>query len=107
MRRRGRASSGWDRGATWPAAFLTRTPGRGYEGERMRPLALLVVLAAAGVAVPAAAGPSVTLNGVNIDGVTSQKFENCTVTIDAQGDVHIEAKGYAVKNGGNGAPQDP
>jgi hypothetical protein len=86
---------------------LTRTPGRGYEGERMRPLALLVVLATAGVAAPAAAGPSVTLNGVNIDGVTGQKFENCTVTIDAKGDVHIEAKGYAVKTGGAGGAQDP
>jgi hypothetical protein len=84
---------------------LTRTPGRGYEGERMRPLALLVVLAVAGAAPRASAGPSVTLNGVNIDGVTSQKFENCTVTIDAQGNVHIEAKGYAVKSaGGGGAP---
>lgn len=86
---------------------MTRTPGRGYEGERMRPLALLVVLAAAGAAAPAAAGPSVTLNGVNIDGVTGQKFENCTVTIDANGDVHIEAKGYAVKAAGaGGSPQD-
>ena len=67
----------------------------------MRPLALLVVLALAGGAAPASAG-SVTLNGVSIDGVTSQKFENCTVTIDAQGNVHIEAKGYAVKSAGAG-----
>ncbi len=56
--------------------------------------------------MPASAA-SVTLNGVNIDGVTSQKFENCTVTIDGQGDVHIEAKGYAVKTGGTSAPTDP
>jgi hypothetical protein len=63
----------------------------------MRPLALLVALALAGGAVPAAAGPAITLNGIPIDGVTGQKFENCTVTIDALGDVHIEAKGYAVK----------
>ncbi len=66
----------------------------------------MVALALAGGAVPASAA-SVTLNGVNIDGVTSQKFENCTVTIDAQGNVHIEAKGYAVKNGGAPAPGDP
>jgi hypothetical protein len=65
----------------------------------MRPLALLAALALAGGASPASAGPSITLNGVAIDGVTSQKFENCTVTIDAQGNVHIEAKGYAVKTG--------
>ena len=64
----------------------------------MRPLALLVAIALTGGAAPASAGPAVTLNGVNIDGVTSQKFENCTVTIDAQGNLHIEAKGYAVKS---------
>jgi hypothetical protein len=73
----------------------------------MRPLALLVATALAGAAPPASAGPSVTLNGVVIDGVTSQKFENCTVTIDAQGNVHIQAKGYAVKSAGPGAPADP
>ena len=72
----------------------------------MRPLASIVALALAGGAVPASAA-SVTLNGVNIDGVTSQKFENCTVTIDAQGNVHIEAKGYAVKNGGPSSSTDP
>jgi hypothetical protein len=68
----------------------------------MRPLALLVAVALTGGAAPAFAGPSVTLNGVAIDGVTSQRFENCTVTIDAQGDIHIEAKGYAVKTGSPG-----
>lgn len=63
----------------------------------MRPPALLVALALGGGALPAFATPSVTLNGVNIDGVTGQKFENCMVVIDAQGNVHIQAKGYAVK----------
>jgi hypothetical protein len=72
----------------------------------MRPPALLVVLALAGGAAPASAGPSLTLNGVNIDGVTSQRFEGCTVTIDAQGNVHIEAKGYAVKSPGASSPAD-
>ncbi|HEX9049560.1 MAG TPA: hypothetical protein VF841_03420, partial [Anaeromyxobacter sp.] len=72
----------------------------------MRPLASIVALALTGGAVPASAA-SITLNGVNIDGVTSQRFENCTVTIDAQGDVHIEAKGYAVKTGGTPAPAAP
>ncbi|HEY6099344.1 MAG TPA: hypothetical protein VIW03_07935, partial [Anaeromyxobacter sp.] len=65
----------------------------------MRPLALVLAAAVASVAGAADRGPSVTLNGVAIDGVTSQKFENCTVTIDAQGNIHIEAKGYAVKGG--------
>jgi hypothetical protein len=62
----------------------------------MRSLAI-VVAAGLAAAAPAAAGPSVTLNGVSIDGVTGQKFENATVTIDEKGNVHIEAKGYSVK----------
>jgi len=64
----------------------------------MRPLALSLAVAALAVAGRAAAGPAITLNGVNVDGVTSQKFENCTVVIDEHGDVHIQAKGYAVKS---------
>jgi hypothetical protein len=50
-----------------------------------------------------AAGASVYLNGVNIDGVTGQTFENCTVTIDDKGNVLIVAKGYEVQ----GAPTKP
>jgi hypothetical protein len=42
---------------------------------------------------------------VKIDGVTGQRFENCTVVIDEQGNVHIEAKGYAVTSGGDAARQ--
>jgi hypothetical protein len=57
---------------------------------------------------PAAAVSGVYLNGVNIDGVTNQKFDKCTVTIDAQGNVHIEAKGYAVQANASGAvPTQP
>lgn len=63
----------------------------------MRPLALALAVALAGAAGPAGAGPRVTLNGVAIDGVTSQRFENATVVVDERGDVHIEAKGYAVR----------
>lgn len=51
-----------------------------------------------------AGGPRLTLNGVPIDGVTAQRFENATVVVDEKGDVHIEARGYAVK--GAAAP-DP
>ncbi len=40
---------------------------------------------------------SIYLNGTRIDGVTNQKFEKCTVTIDAEGNVHIDAPGYAVQ----------
>jgi hypothetical protein len=87
-------------------AFLTREAARGYEIERMRPLGLVLAAALAGALTPAAASaaPSVTLNGVNIDGVTGQRFENCTVVIDERGDVHIQAKGYAVRTSGEEAP---
>jgi hypothetical protein len=81
---------------------LTGTPARGYEVERMRPLATCLAAALLAAAAPAAAGPSITLNGVKIDGVTGQRFENCTVTIDENGDVHIVAKGYSVTSGGDG-----
>ncbi|HET7825332.1 MAG TPA: hypothetical protein VFK90_08360 [Anaeromyxobacter sp.] len=77
----------------------------------MRPLALVLAAAVASTAGVARGSPSVTLNGVPIDGVTGQKFENCTVVIDAQGNIHIEAKGYAVRGAaptnGAGAPADP
>lgn len=54
-------------------------------------LALFVFLA------PSVALAGVFLNGVNIDGVTDQKFEDCTVVIDAKGNVLITAKGYQVQ----------
>lgn len=37
------------------------------------------------------------LNGVNIDGVTGQTFENVNVEIDADGNVLITAQGYEVQ----------
>ncbi|MFZ9887621.1 MAG: hypothetical protein ACO3JL_08965 [Myxococcota bacterium] len=46
---------------------------------------------------PAALAASVFLNGVNIDGVTGQRFENCTVVIDENGNVQIAADGYRVE----------
>jgi hypothetical protein len=51
------------------------------------------------VASSAAAAPhkGIFLNGVNIDGVTDQKFENCTVVIDSDGNILITAKGYEVQ----------
>jgi hypothetical protein len=55
--------------------------------------ALLVSLAVGGVAW----ARNVYLNGVRIDAVTGQKFEKCTVTIDANGDIFIDAPGYAVQ----------
>jgi hypothetical protein len=73
----------------------------------MRPLALSIAAALVAVAGPAAAAPSITLNGTNIDGVTGQKFENCTVVIDDQGNVNIQAKGYAVRNADERPPVQP
>jgi hypothetical protein len=49
------------------------------------------------VAFPVQAKAGVFLNGVNIDGVTNQKFDNVTVVIDDKGNVLIQAKGYEVK----------
>ena len=49
--------------------------------------------------LPLAAGAEVYLNGVDISGVRNQTFENATVRIDAQGNVHIDAPGYAVAGG--------
>jgi hypothetical protein len=60
----------------------------------MRRIFLLAALLS--FAVPAVA-KGVFLNGVNIDGVTNQKFEGCTVIIDPDGNVLITAKGYEVQ----------
>ena len=42
---------------------------------------------------------SVSLNGVNVDGITGQRFENCTVVVDDVGNINIVAAGYGVKRG--------
>ncbi len=73
----------------------------------MRALAIALAVAAALPAGGAAAASSVSLNGVNIDGVTNQRFENCTVTIDGDGNVNIEAKGYAARRPGDPAKPTP
>ena len=49
---------------------------------------------------------SIYLNGVNVDGVTNQVFENCRVRIDEYGNIFIEAKGFEVKHK-KGAPEVP
>jgi hypothetical protein len=63
----------------------------------VRALAKILAAGLLAGAAPAFAGPTVSLNGVSIEGLTNQRFENCVVTIDAQGNVNIEAKGYAAK----------
>ncbi|MCC7069695.1 MAG: hypothetical protein IT383_00120 [Deltaproteobacteria bacterium] len=62
-----------------------------------RTMRTAVIALAALVSAPAAAKGAVFLNGVNIDGVTNQKFENVTVTIDDKGNVLIQAKGYEIQ----------
>ncbi len=61
------------------------------------------LLLALSLCPPAALAGSVFLNGVNIDGVTNQKFEKATVRIDEKGNVLIEATGYAVRQVDGGA----
>ena len=56
-------------------------------------IVLIVMISTVGLSIAA----SVYLNGVNIDGITNQKFKDCTVTIDQHGTVHIHAPGYEVK----------
>lgn len=46
---------------------------------------------------PAALAASVYVNGVNVDGLRNQTFENATVTIDANGNVQINAPGYRIE----------
>lgn len=57
----------------------------------------LVLVVGTAMAFSSASLAGVFLNGVNIDGVTGQTFENCTVTIDDKGNVLITAKGYEVQ----------
>jgi hypothetical protein len=69
-------------------------------------LSATALAVSAAIALSARAGRAeteVTLNGVRIDGVTDQRIENATVFIDENGNIHIEAKGYAVRQiGGAG-----
>ena len=70
----------------------------------MRLLALLLTAVSLAAPPQALAAPVVTLNGVNIAGVVNQRFENVTVVIDAQGNLDIQAKGYAARVAGSAAP---
>ena len=50
---------------------------------------------------------SVYLNGVNIDGVTAQRFDKATVRIDERGNVFIDAPGYAARLAGSAPSNAP
>ena len=67
---------------------------------------LCLSLALCGV-TPAAHAASVSLNGVSIDGVTNQRFEDCIVEIDAYGNVNIVAPGYAARGNKKSAAKQP
>jgi hypothetical protein len=73
----------------------------------MRLLAILLLAATLAAPTTPLAGPAITLNGVGIAGVTNQKFENVTVIIDAQGNLEIQAKGYAARLATPVPPQVP
>ena len=73
----------------------------------MRARAHVVAAVLLAVARPAVAGPTVSLNGVSIDGVANQRFENATVVIDGQGNVDIQARGYAARASAPGALAGP
>jgi len=45
----------------------------------------------------AAEGIIVKINGVDVTGLSNQKFEGCTVTFDDKGNVDIKAPGYEIK----------
>jgi hypothetical protein len=45
----------------------------------------------------AASAAEVYVNGVNVEGLSNQKFTKVNVTIDEKGNVQIDAPGYAVK----------
>lgn len=62
-----------------------------------RPSARIAITVAASLVPMLALAGSVFLNGVKIDGVTNTRFEKATVRIDAEGNVHIDAPGYAAR----------
>ena len=70
-------------------------------------LALVAIWSTAGFATAgdASQGIKVSINGVDVTGLTSQKFEGCTVAFDASGNIAIDAPGYQVKK--VAPPPDP
>lgn len=53
--------------------------------------------------VSTALAGSVFVNGVNVDTLRNQTFENCVVTIDSQGNVLVTAPGYQIQVAGSAA----
>lgn len=68
----------------------------------MRTLLLAVLVAA----TPAAA-VELFVNGVNVEGLTGQRFEKVNVRIDDKGNIWIDAPGYSVKRVTAAPDRDP
>jgi hypothetical protein len=64
--------------------------------RKIQPWVLTLVL----VCVSSVYAQSVFLNGARINGVKNKEFKNVTVKVDANGDFHIDAPGYAVSTNG-------
>ncbi len=47
------------------------------------------------------------INGVRVDGVTNLKLHNVDLEVDAQGDLHVTAKGYTVNVAETNTPKPP
>ncbi len=64
-------------------------------------LLLAGVLLSAALASPwfarVAEARALFVNGVRVDGMTNQRFENCDVRIDDKGDIHLTVKGVRVE----------
>lgn len=68
----------------------------------MRAALLALVVAS----LPAFAG-ELFVNGVSVEGITSQSFEKVNVRVDEKGNVWIDAPGYAVKRVTSAPERDP
>ena len=64
------------------------------------PAVLLALLPTVALAAPPSGGRSVFLNGQNIDTVRGQVFDNVSVEIDAEGNVHLKSDVYKVSTMG-------
>lgn len=68
--------------------------------SELRRAMVAVVFGLCALASAPADARSVYLNNVIIDSLTNQRFDNCTVEIDAKGNIFITAKGYRVEVAG-------
>jgi hypothetical protein len=65
--------------------------------RELKSLSKVAAVAAVLLVAGQARAVEVFFNGVQVTGLKSQSFEGCRVKFDADGNVHITAKGYKVK----------